>query len=159
MKTLLKTVLIALRNLNRQKRRTFLLGGAIAFGITIVTLINGFAGSFVENVSENFSNILAGHIFVQGVEKTTDGKEQWRIADDDILLEIVAEQEMPVTFVSKRSEFTGALIFQGESIRQTVVGVDWDEERYLRERLVLLEGELGYIHCHGEPHDSLQYEG
>ncbi len=142
MKTLLKTFLIALRNLNRQKRRTFLLGGAIAFGITIVTLINGFAGSFVENVSENFSNILAGHIFVQGVEKTADGKEQWRIADDDILLEIVAEQEMPVTFVSKRSEFTGALIFQGESIRQTVVGVDWDEERYLRERLVLIEGEF-----------------
>ena len=142
MKTLLKTFLIALRNLNRQKRRTFLLGGAIAFGITIVTLINGFAGSFVENVSENFSNILAGHIFVQGVEKTADGKEQWRIADDDILLEIMAEQEMPVTFVSKRSEFTGALIFQGESIRQTVVGVDWDEERYLRERLVLIEGEF-----------------
>jgi len=141
-KTLLKTFLIALRNLNRQKRRTFLLGGAIAFGIAIVTLINGFAGSFVENVSENFSNILAGHIFVQGVEKTADGKETWRIADDDILLGIMAEQEMPVTFVSKRSEFTGALIFQGESIRQTVVGVDWDEEQYLRERLVLLEGEF-----------------
>lgn len=142
MKTLLKTILIALRNLNRQKRRTFLLGGAIAFGIIIVTLINGFAGSFVENVSENFSNLLAGHIFVQGVEKTATGSEYRRIADDDILLEIVAEQEMPVTFISKRSEFTGALIFQGESIRQTVVGVNWDEEQYLRERLVLLDGEF-----------------
>jgi putative ABC transport system permease protein len=135
-----KTILIALRNLNRQKRRSFLLGGAIAFGITIVTLINGFAGSFVENVSENFSNLLAGHIFVEGVEKTDTGREYRRIADADTLLEIVTELEMPVTFFSRRSEFTGALIFQGESIRQSIVGVDWAEEQYFRERLVLVEG-------------------
>ena len=138
----MKTVLIALRNLNRQKRRTFLLGGAIAFGITIVTLINGFAGSFVDNVSENFSNILAGHIFVQGIEKTDGGREIRRISDDDTLLAVVEDQDLPATFVSKRSEFTGALIFQGESIRQSVVGVDWEEEQYLRERLVLTQGEF-----------------
>lgn len=138
----MKTVLIALRNLNRQKRRTFLLGGAIAFGITIVTLINGFAGSFVDNVSENFSNILAGHIFVQGIEKTDGGREIRRISDDDTLLAVVEDQGLPATFVSKRSEFTGALIFQGKSIRQTVVGVDWEEEQYLRERLVLTQGEF-----------------
>jgi putative ABC transport system permease protein len=137
-----KTILIALRNLNRQKRRTFLLGGAIAFGITIVTLINGFAGSFVENVSENFSNILAGHIFVEGIEKTPAGREIRRIADDDTLLSVVENQDLSATFVSKRSEFTGALIFQGESIRQSVVGVDWEEEEYLRERLVLTSGEF-----------------
>lgn len=136
----MKTILIALRNLNRQKRRTFLLGGAIAFGITIVTLINGFAGSFVENVSENFSNLLAGHIFVEGVQKSDTGREYRRIADADTLLETVTDLEMPITFFSKRSEFTGALIFQGESIRQSVVGVDWSEEQYFRERLVLTEG-------------------
>lgn len=136
----MKIVLIALRNLNRQKRRTFLLGGAIAFGITIVTLINGFAGSFVENVSENFSNLLAGHIFVEGVEKTPTGREYRRVADDDVILDIVEDLDMPVTFVSRRSEFTGALIFQGESIRQSVVGLDWDDEQYFRERLVLTQG-------------------
>jgi len=63
----MKLLVIALRNLNRQKKRSFLLGGAIAFGILIVTVINGFTGSFILNVSENFSNILAGHIFIQGI--------------------------------------------------------------------------------------------
>lgn len=138
----MKTILIALRNLSRQKRRTFLLGGAIAFGITIVTLINGFAGSFVENVSENFSNLLAGHIFVEGVEKTATGREYRRVPDFDVLLDIIEDLDMPVTFVSRRSEFTGALIFQGESIRQSVVGLDWAKEEYFRERLVLLEGDF-----------------
>ena len=138
----MKNILIALRNLNRQKRRTFLLGGAIAFGITIVTLINGFAGSFVENVSENFSNLLAGHIFVEGVEKTSTGREYRRVSDADVLLDIADDLGTPVTFISRRSEFTGALIFQGESIRQSVVGLDWEEEEYFRERLVLLEGDF-----------------
>lgn len=136
----MKTILIALRNLNRQKRRTFLLGGAIAFGIAIVTLINGFAGSFVENVSENFSNLLAGHIFVEGVDKPEGDREFRRIADDDLLLEAISERDLPIRFVTKRSEFTGAMIFQGVSVRQTVVGVDWAEEQYLLERLVLTQG-------------------
>jgi putative ABC transport system permease protein len=117
-----------------------LLGGAIAFGITIVTLINGFAGSFVENVSENFSNILAGHIFIEGVEKTPTGREYRRVSDDEELLAIVEDLDMPVTFISRRSEFTGALIFQGESIRQSVIGLDWAEEEYFRERMVLVDG-------------------
>jgi putative ABC transport system permease protein len=66
---------IALRNLSRQKKRSVLLGGAIAFGIMIVTLINGFAGAFIENVSENFAYLMAGHVFVSGSEKTLSGKQ------------------------------------------------------------------------------------
>ena len=63
----MKTYGMALRNLGRQKKRTFLLAGAIAFGLMIVTLLNGFAGSFIQNVGENFSHLLAGHIFLTGV--------------------------------------------------------------------------------------------
>lgn len=136
----MKMILIALRNLNRQKRRTYLLGGAIAFGVAIVTLINGFAGSFVENVSENFSQLLAGHIFVAGRERLPDGRERRLIRDDAALTQPLDELDLPVVTYTRRSEFTGALIFQGESVRQSVVGADWDEEEFLRERLVLLEG-------------------
>ncbi|MFW5689134.1 MAG: ABC transporter permease [Spirochaetota bacterium] len=133
-------ILMALRNLNRQKRRTYLLGGAIAFGVAIVTLINGFAGSFVENVSENFSQLLAGHIFVTARERLPDGRERRLIRDDEIALEALDEVDLPVVTYTKRSDFTGALIFQGESVRQNVVGADWTQEEFLRERLVLIEG-------------------
>jgi putative ABC transport system permease protein len=34
------------------------------------------------------------------------------------------------------------LIFEGESARTQIVGVNWDEERYLRDRLVLREGSM-----------------
>lgn len=136
----MQMILMALRNLNRQKRRTYLLGGAIAFGVAIVTLINGFAGSFVENVSENFSQLLAGHIFVTARERLPDGRERRLIRDDEIALEALDEVDLPVVTYTKRSDFTGALIFQGESVRQNVVGADWTQEEFLRERLVLIEG-------------------
>lgn len=136
----MKMILMALRNLNRQKRRTYLLAGAIAFGVAIVTLINGFAGSFVENVSENFSQLLAGHIFVSGRERLPDGRERRIITNDDTLIDTLESLELPVVTYTKRSEFTGGLLFQGSSVRQSVVGADWDQEDFLRERLVLTSG-------------------
>ena len=136
----MKLFLIALRNLNRQKKRSFLLGGAIAFGILIVTVINGFTGSFVENVSENFSNLMAGHIFIQGVEKDAEGKIAEVIRDDAVLKKAIKSVNLPIRYTTKRSEFRGTLIFQGESVSQNIVGADWQEETLLKERLALLEG-------------------
>ena len=140
----MKFVILALRNLARQKRRTVLLGSAIAFGIMIVTIINGFAGSFVENVSENFSHLLAGHVFVEGVQRSDDGTELRVIPEDgdERIISTLMESNIPVEFVTKRSEFSGAISFAGESVRQTIVGVDFAEEDYLEERLILLEGDL-----------------
>ncbi len=130
---------IALRNLNRQRRRTILLGGAIAFGIMIVTVINGFAGSFVQNVSENFANILAGHLFVEGVE--ADGNDRFQvIREDSELMSALEASGIPWQDVTRRSSFNGEVIFAGQSLRQNITGVDWDRETYLQQRLVLFDG-------------------
>lgn len=141
----MKLILIALRNLNRQKKRTFLLGGAIAFGILIVTVINGFAGSFVRNVGENFSYLLAGHVFVEGLEKNEKGKNVGVIRDDAALMAAVdgyfaARRGTVVRSVTKRSEFMGTFLFQGMSVAQNVVGADWAREAVLKERINLVEG-------------------
>lgn len=133
------TANIAFRNLSRQKKRSFLLGGAIAFGVMIVTLINGFAGAFSANVSENFSHLLAGHVFISGAEKNGD-KELSVIRDDAALSEAVREAGVPLKYLTRRSEFSGTLIFEGKKIRTNVAGVELATEDYLRERLVLKEG-------------------
>lgn len=137
----MKTVAtIALRNLSRQKKRSLLLGGAIAFGIMIVTLINGFAGSFSTNVAENFSHLAAGHVFISGSEKTASGKELSVIRDDSALSAAVAASGAPVQYITRRSEFMGTLIFEGKKIRTTVAGADLERETFLRERLLLKDG-------------------
>lgn len=130
---------IAFRNLSRQKKRSFLLGGAIAFGIMIVTLINGFAGAFSANVAENFSHLLAGHIFISGSEKQ-GSKAVSLIRDDAALAEAVRAAGVPVAYQTRRSEFSGTLIFEGKKIRTNVAGVELESEGYLRERLLLKDG-------------------
>jgi putative ABC transport system permease protein len=133
---------LALRNLSRQKKRTFLLGGAIAFGIMIVTVINSFAGSFVSNISENAANLAAGHIFVQGVEKSASGKEFDIIGDDSTLLAAAKEVGIPAKYVTKRSSFQGTLIFAGKTAQLTIAGVDFANETFLPERLVFTSGSM-----------------
>lgn len=139
----MKPLRIAFRNLSRQKKRSFLLGGAIAFGILIITLVNSFTAGFVENVQENFSHFFAGHVFLYGYEKSPSGRLITVIRDDEVLLDTIESLEnLPIQYLSRRSSLDGTLIFEGESIRQEVVGVDWQEERFLADRLILLEGSM-----------------
>ncbi len=131
---------IAFRNLQRQKKRSILLGSAIAFGVLIVTVINGFAGAFMQNVSENFANIAAGHIFVTGREKTASGKTISVIRDDTVLMGVLAKTGIPVKHLSKRSTARGTLIFESRKSQVMIQGVDFSRETYLTERLVPLRG-------------------
>lgn len=131
---------VALRNLTRQKKRSFLLGGVIAFGVLTTILINGLAGGFIGNASDNFSHLLAGHIFVEGREKTPSGRVVSVIRDDAPLIAVLQQAGVPYQYLVQRSSFTGTLIFEGESLTLRVDGVDWRKESYLRERLVLRRG-------------------
>ena len=133
---------VAIRNLNRQKKRSFLLGGAIAFGILVVTLINSFSGSIITNVGENFSQLMAGHIFLTGHEKTSTGKTINVIREDKKIIDALRQNDLPIRYFHKRSAFSGYLIFEGESITQQITGVDWSREKFLKERLVIIKGSL-----------------
>lgn len=131
---------IAARNLTRQKKRSFLIGGAIAFGIMIVTLINGFAGAFIENVSENFAYLMAGHVFVQGAEKTASDKRISVIRDDSVIFSALKNAGISYKFATKSSEVTATLVFAGKSIRQSLTGLDMTNSPFLKERLMLKQG-------------------
>ena len=136
---------IATRNLNRQKKRSFLLGGAIAFGVLVITLVNGFAGGFVANIRGNVSHLFAGHLFIQGYEKSASGRLVELVRDDREVQRILDTAELPAVSVTRRSELDAALIFAGESVRQQVVGVDWETADFLRDRLVLRAGSVDQL--------------
>ena len=131
---------IAARNLLRQKKRTALLAGAIAFGIMIVTLINGFAGSFIQNVSENFAYLMGGHVFISGSEYTESGRRISVIRDDSIIMQALSESGQKWSSLQKTSETTATLIFEGKSISQNLTGIDLAHSAMLKERLALVSG-------------------
>ncbi|SLM17733.1 putative ABC transporter, permease protein [uncultured spirochete] len=131
---------IALRNLSRQKKRNILLGGAIAFSIMIVTLVNGFTGAFIENVSENFAYLMAGHVFIQGSERTASGKKISAIRDDSIIFDAIANSGIKYKTATRSSEASATLVFEGKSTSQNLTGFDLENSGFLRERLVLKQG-------------------
>ncbi len=131
---------IAARNLLRQKKRTILLAGAIAFGIMIVTLINGFAGFFIQNVSENFAYLMGGHVFVSGSEYTPSGKRISVIRDDSVIMKALEDSGQKWASIAKTSQATASLIFEGKSVSQNLTGIDITHSKMLKERLVLVKG-------------------
>lgn len=147
---------IALRNLNRQKKRSFLLGGAIAFGIFIVTLISGIAGAFQQNLAANMAQVNAGHVFIEGVEKNEGGKPFSIIRDDTLLTKALEDSGIVYDTLSRRSLGEGSLVFNGKRATQSVFGVNFDTEPQLHERLVLKEGSWDRIR---EPGTIILNEG
>ena len=141
-KAFLAIAKMAFRNLSRHKKATFLLGGVIGFGVLIISLMQGCAGAVMGNVSENVANLAAGHIYITGVEKLASGKEFSIIRDDSVLFEALEASGLQPTYVSRRAEIHGTLIFETNSTIQNVSGVDFSKETYLTERLVLTAGSL-----------------
>ncbi len=133
-------IILALRNLSRQKRRSFLLGGAIAFGILIVTFVNGVAGGLARNLEQNFAQLLGGEIFIQGVQKTSSGQRLEVINDDAALAAAVEASRIPVRSITRSSNFLATFIFHNNTAVQEVVGVDFEQNALLRGRLSLVAG-------------------
>lgn len=136
------TLFIAFRNISRQKKRSILLGGAIAFGIMIITLINSVATGGVENVKENFSQLLAGHIYIRGRELTESGRTLRIIRDDTLLKKLTTELGDEVQYITKRSNAFSTLIFGSKEMIQSIEGIDWTGESYFSKRLLITEGSL-----------------
>lgn len=133
---------IAFKNLSRQKRRTFLLGGAIAFGIMVLTLVNALAGGMLERFVENIAQLVSGHIFISASEKLPSGRVVEVIRDDGPILKALDKAQIPYTSLSRRSEAQASLIFGQNSAFLQLSGVDWNEEKDMEKKLALIDGRL-----------------
>lgn len=142
MKTILKT---AFRNIFRQKKRTMLLAGAIAFGMLMITLVNGFTGGMVGNVRDNFSNALGGHVFLSGQEITESGQIISRMGDDIPLEALLDQHADEIALVTRRSQTFGTVIFGSRQGLQLVYGVDFAAEDQVMQAMAVVEGSVETI--------------
>ncbi len=142
MKTILKT---AFRNIFRQKKRTMLLAGAIAFGMLMITLVNGFTGGMVGNVRDNFSNALGGHVFVSGQEITESGQIISRMGEDAPLQALLKQHADDIALVTRRSQTFGTVIFGSRQGLQLMYGVDFAAEDQVLQAMAVVEGSIDTI--------------
>ncbi len=136
---------IALRNTTRQKKRTVLLGGAIAFGILVITLLNGFTAGLADNVRDNFSRIFGGQIFISGTILTKSGRPVNVIRDDTKLIGIVKSFGDKIKKYTRRSRTMAEIIFNSKSVVQRIDGVDWRDDRNFALSLPIVKGSIESI--------------
>ena len=132
---------IALRNVVRHHKRTLLLGGAVAFGFFIFTLINGFTGGLLDTVESNLANAFGGHIYVSGTEVSEQGSEISVVRDTayvDAALTVIKDR---IASYNTRSAANASLIFGSKEETQFLVGVEIDQEVRLLEGLTFVEGD------------------
>lgn len=136
------TLKVAFRNISRQKKRSFLLAGAIAFGMLVITVINALTGGLVENIRDNFAHALGGHVFITGREFNERGQIISKIRPDERLDQLLAENASRIEAFTKRSQALPSLIFGSKQTMHLVYGVDFHEEDKLLASLVVTQGSL-----------------
>lgn len=133
---------IALRNTTRQRKRSITLASAIAFGVMVITLINAFTAGMVENLKENFSFILGGHIYISGTELTKTGRVVNAISDNASLEAALVPVAQYIQKTNRRSDALVELVFNSRTTYQQVSGVDWHAEPDLPSKLIVVSGSL-----------------
>ncbi len=136
------TMKVAFRNISRQKKRSFLLAGAIAFGMLAITLMNALTGGVVGNIRDNFSHALGGHVFITGREWTDAGQMIMKIRSDANLDRLLEENASQIEAFTRRSQAMPSLIFGSQQTMHMVYGVDFSEEDKLLDSLVVTHGSL-----------------
>jgi hypothetical protein len=127
-----RLIKIAFRNLSRQKKRSFLLAEPSPSASCSSPSINGFAGAFVNNLAGNMADLFAGHVFVEGVEKSASKRVLTRIRDDSVIIEALKASGVDSRLIQKRSATETTIVFEGKKANQTIMGADFAGENYLR---------------------------
>lgn len=135
----MKTIGLAFRNLSRQKKRSFLLGGAIAFGFFIVTFVDALAGGSLRNLSEQFSFLFGGNIFIQASQKDDD--KVMTVTKDALFIEdVLKESGIRYTAEGKRTMLFGTIIYEGQKAVTNISGCDFEKEKRLKDSISLVQG-------------------
>ncbi|MCE1196859.1 ABC transporter permease [bacterium] len=131
---------MALKNTLRQPRRSALLGGAIAFGVVIISLAGGFTSGMEEAVQSNVTLFSAGHVLVSGIAASESGRAQNRISDPALAAKV--KEILPeAVSVSPTAQAQSTVIFGSREQQLRLRGIDWSTDRLYTQNLILAQGD------------------
>ena len=146
------TVLLALKNLTRQKRRSLMLALAISFGFFIVTAIDGIASGAMKNLVEHIVQMQGGNVIVQGLIHQTgeDGeiikKYSFVIDEPEFLEQTFLNTDIEYEAYACRTMTSGTIVFNGKKIDTNIFGCNYQKEKKLTDSFIVLEGNIEDIY-------------
>lgn len=120
-------LMLAFRNLFRQKRRNILLGLAIAIGMMLLVVFNSFTLGIMDNIMNRMMVYAVGHIQVQVNEK---GRMQNNIIRDKDFVEKVMRDQIgkDLRFINQSVGSFTRLIGNGKAEMVIIVGMEQRSE-------------------------------
>jgi ABC-type lipoprotein release transport system permease subunit len=144
MNTLRTIVVIALRNLVANKKRSGLLGAAIALVTTLLVVLASVSNGMQETMLTVATTMASGHVNVAGFYKVTLDDVAPLITDYPELVDVVqAEQgRLGVDAFVVRGRGFGKLVTEFGSQTSVIAGIDIASEHGLRETVTPVAGSL-----------------
>jgi ABC-type lipoprotein release transport system permease subunit len=136
-------ILIAVRNLLQHRRRTLLLGGAIAGVTALLVLLQGLAAGVRDTMFESATTLSSGHVNVGGFFKVTAGAASPVVTGYPQLLEALRKEVPELAYVTERGRGWAKVIADdGSSMQLGLAGVDVTREQGLQQTLRVTRGKL-----------------
>lgn len=147
--------LIAVRNLLQHKRRTLLLGGAIAGVTALLVILLGLGTGVERTMLESATTLMTGHVNVGGFFKVTAGQSAPVVTDYKKVLEVVRGNVPELDFVAHRGRGWAKLVSETGSVQVGIGGLNIATEPGFRRVVQMKEGKLDDL---AQPNTILIFE-
>lgn len=152
MKTLL---LIAVRNLLQNRKRSLLLGSAIGLVTMLLVLLSALFNGMQTTMLRSATTLMTGHVNVAGFYKVTSGMASPVVTKYADLEQLVRKETPGLQSVVVRGRGWGKVISETGSQQSAIVGIDVTKEKNFRD---VVQVKSGRIEDLGQPHTILIFE-
>jgi ABC-type lipoprotein release transport system permease subunit len=135
-------LLIAIRNLGTHKRRTLLLGGAIAGVTALLIVLMGLSNGMKETMLRSATTLMTGHVNVAGFYKVTAGQSAPVVTNYPKLMEQLRQEVPELDYSVQRSRGWVKVVSETGSVQLGVGGIDVANESGFRKVVQIREGKL-----------------
>ncbi|MDQ3267051.1 MAG: FtsX-like permease family protein [Myxococcota bacterium] len=134
---------VAIRNLLQHRRRTSLLGGAIALVTALLVILVGLSEGVNQTLLRSATTLMSGHVNVAGFFKLTPGASAPLVSEYPKVMEVVkATLPTELDYMVQRGRGWAKLISETGALQAGLAGVDIQTEQGFRDVVQLREGDL-----------------
>jgi ABC-type lipoprotein release transport system permease subunit len=147
--------LIAVRNLVTHRRRTLMLGGAIAGVTLLLVVLLGLLNGIRSTILESATTLMTGHVNAAGFFKVTAGQSAPVVTHYRKVLEVIRANVPELDYVTQRGRGWAKVVSETSSLQAGVGGIDVKNEPGFRRVVQVKEGSLDAL---AEPGTILIFE-
>jgi ABC-type lipoprotein release transport system permease subunit len=135
-------LLIAFRNLMAHRRRTLLLGGAIAGVTGVLVLLMSLTNGLRTTMIETATTLISGHVNVGGFYKVTSGQSSAVVTEYPKIIEFLKKEVPELNYVTQRGRGWAKIVSEVGSMQVGMGGIDVETEPGFRKIIHVQKGNL-----------------